>query len=121
MESTSGGLSVIAVRDFFQLKPVYDDSIVNNLKNYYGPLVRNVWKDLFEILSLTRIMSQTYDLRYAELLNSLPMVQHTKQNIDTFNSRVIGTVNVNEKYPLKIWHIFFTNDSVDIRYELKKK
>ena len=43
-----GGISVLAVGDFYQLKPVFDDWIVNNLKYDYGPLARNKWKDLFK-------------------------------------------------------------------------
>ena len=52
-----GGISVLAVGDFYQLKPVFDD--------------RNIWKDLFQIFVLEDIMRQKDDFEYAQLLNRL--------------------------------------------------
>ncbi|XP_052276203.1 uncharacterized protein LOC127875286 isoform X2 [Dreissena polymorpha] len=113
-----GGLSVIAVGDFYQLKPVFDDWIFNNLKDDYGPLARNLWKDLFEVFCLTQIMRQKDDAPYAELLNRLRTGDHNNEDISILKTRVIGTSYLTNEYPTNTTHIFMTNEKVDAHNDL---
>ena len=62
-----GGLSVIAVGDLFQLKPVFDKWIFENSKDGYSPLASNLWQKHFQMFELTQIMRQK-DKDFAEIL-----------------------------------------------------
>lgn len=48
-----GGISMITVGDLFQLKPVFDDWILENTKDSYGALATNIWKENFTLFELT--------------------------------------------------------------------
>ena len=63
-----GGLSVIAVGDLYQLKPVGDFLICLDLKEGASSLARNLWKELFTMYELVDIMRQKDDLAFAQLL-----------------------------------------------------
>ena len=84
-----GGLSVIAVGDLYQLKPVFDGWIFSDLKKDYGPLARNIWVDLFKIFSLQQVMRQKDDLLYAKLLNRLRDGNQTSADLDLLRNRTI--------------------------------
>ena len=66
-----GGLSVIAVGDLYQLKPVNDFLICLDLKEGASSLARNLWKELFTMYALADIMRQKDDLDCAHLLNRI--------------------------------------------------
>ena len=66
-----GGLSVIAVGDLYQLKPVGDKLIRLDLETGASSLVRNLWKERFTMYELVDIMRQKDDLDFAHLLNRL--------------------------------------------------
>ena len=51
-----GGLSVIAVGDFYQLKPVGDRLVFHDLVEDAKALAPNSWKDHFKIYELVDIM-----------------------------------------------------------------
>ena len=53
-----GGVSIIAIGDLFQLQPVMDDYIFNDLKTEYGILAPNLWQELFKMFELKKIMRQ---------------------------------------------------------------
>ena len=57
-----GGLSVIAVGDLYQLKPVVDKLICLDLEEGASSLARNLWKELFKMYELVDVMRQKYDL-----------------------------------------------------------
>ena len=63
-----GGLSVIAVGDLYQLKPVGDYLISLDLKAGASSLGQNLWKELFTMYELVDIMRQKDDLAFAQLL-----------------------------------------------------
>lgn len=50
------GISILAVGDLFQLKPVFDGWIFENLKDDYGPLALNILRDNFQVYNLNEIM-----------------------------------------------------------------
>ena len=56
-----GGINIIAVGDFYQLKPVKGQSIFEDYRENYGPLATNLWNENFKIYELTEIMRQKDD------------------------------------------------------------
>ena len=82
------GLSIIAVGDILQLKPVFDGWIFENLTEDYGPLAMNLWTDLFQVYHLIQIMRQKDSADFAKLLNRLRRGNHSKSDIDTLNTRM---------------------------------
>lgn len=73
-----GGLSIIAIGDLFQLKPVFDGWIFENLQDGY-PLATNLWIELFQVFELKEIMRQKEDKDFAKLLNRLREGVQTEQ------------------------------------------
>ena len=54
-----GGVSIIGIGDLFQLPPVFDGYIFNDIQNSeYSILVPNLWKKYFKMLELDEIMRQ---------------------------------------------------------------
>ncbi|PIK53898.1 hypothetical protein BSL78_09216 [Apostichopus japonicus] len=82
-----GGVSIIAVGDLFQLKPVFDGWIFNDLTEDYGPLASNLWKDHFMAFELTEIMRQKHDQSFAQLLNRLREGNQTDDDLRLLNTR----------------------------------
>ena len=72
------GLSVIAVGDLYQLKPVGDCLIRLDLKEGASSLAKNLWKELFTMYELVDIMRQKDNLIIAQLLNRLRLNEMTK-------------------------------------------
>ena len=82
-----GGVSLIAVGDLFQLKPVFDGWVFDDLRDDYGPLAINLWKEHFQYFCLSGIMRQKEDTKYAEILNRLRIESQTAEDIETLKSR----------------------------------
>ena len=72
---------MIYIGDLFQLKPVMDGWIFENLKANFGPLATNLWKDAVDMHELEEIMRQKNDKQFAELLNRLREGKHTFINV----------------------------------------
>jgi hypothetical protein len=68
--------------------------------------------------NLEEIMRQKDDFQYAQLLNRLHIGEHTKEDIDTLQTRVIAPCYMDKDYPLKEPHIFLTNELVVTHNEL---
>lgn len=66
-----GGISVVAVGDLFQLKPVMDSWIFTQRCDGLQVLGTNVLKDLCSFYELEEIMRQRDYLEFAQLLNRL--------------------------------------------------
>ncbi|KAK3103032.1 hypothetical protein FSP39_015922 [Pinctada imbricata] len=96
-----GGVSIIAVGDLFQLKPVMDSYIFSSPKSGYLPLATNLWTDLFSMVELTQIMRQADHKNFAELLNRLREGKQTQQDIDTLH------------FPSTSVHLYATNERVN--------
>ena len=102
-----GGLSVIAVGDLYQLKPVNDFLICLDLKVDASSLARNLWKELFTMYELVDIMRQKDDLAFAQLLNRLRMNEMTEEDKQKLQTRVFDRDAGN--YPKDAVHLFARN------------
>ena len=102
-----GGLSVIAVGDLYQLKPVSDFLICLDLKEDASSLARNLWKELFTMYELVDIMRQKDDLAFAQLLNRLRLNEMTEEDKQKLQTRVFDRDTGN--YPKDAVHLFARN------------
>jgi hypothetical protein len=75
-----GGKSVIAVGDLYQLKPVADSWIFEDLSKDASSLAPNLWQQNFTMFELTEIMRQKDDLKFAQLLNRLRHNEMTEED-----------------------------------------
>jgi len=114
--SPFGGVSVVAFGDFYQLLPVMDGFIFDDLSSSfscndeYRVLAPNLWKKLFTMFELTRIIRQQDSRPFAELLNRLRKGNHTAENLDLLHSRII--TQDSPRYPRSAQHLFKTNSQV---------
>ena len=99
-----GGLSVIAVGDLYQLKPVKDFLICLDLKEGASSLARNLWKELFTMYELVDIMRQKDDLDFAHLLNRLRMNEMTEEDKEKLQTRIVDRDS--DDYPKDALHLF---------------
>ena len=102
-----GGLSVIAVGDLYQLKPVGDFLICLDLKSGASSLARNLWKELFTMYELVDIMRQKDDLAFAQLLNRLRLNEMTEEDKQVLQTRVFDRDTGD--YPKDAVHLFARN------------
>ena len=106
-----GGLSVIAVGDLYQLKPVTGSWIFLDLNKESSSLARNLWKELFKLYELEDIMRQKDDLQFAHLLNRLRLNELTEKDQDTLQTRLISPES--KDYQKDLLHLFAENAGVD--------
>ena len=99
-----GGLSVIAVGDFYQLKPVGDRLVFHDLVEDAKALAPNSWKDHFKIYELVDIMRQKDDLKFAQLLNRLRLNEMTEEDKNDLRKRVVDRNS--SEYPRDAVHLF---------------
>ena len=105
-----GGIHVIAFGDLYQLSPVMDPWIFENLKSVGGILCPNLWKQNFLYYPLTEIMRQKEDYDFAMILNRIRVGKHTKQDIQILNSRCFSEENEQQSCML---HLYPTNEAVN--------
>ena len=105
-----GGLSVIAVGDLYQLKPVQDKMICLDLEKGASSLGRNLWKELFTMYELVDIMRQKDDLAFAQLLNRLRLNEMTEEDKQKLQNRVVNPDT--DDYPKDAVHLFAENSYV---------
>ncbi|XP_053360312.1 ATP-dependent DNA helicase PIF1-like [Clarias gariepinus] len=103
-----GGISCLAVGDFFQLPPlgkakplcVYEEDVLD------------FWKDNFQMVTLTEVMRQKEDLAFAELLNRLRVKQKTQALEEEDRALLIQAAKNREDCPHDALHVFATNKEV---------
>ena len=86
------GLSVIAVGDLYQLKPVGDRLTCLDLEKGASSLARNLWIELFKMYELVVITRQKDDLDFAPLLNRLRLNEMTEEEKKISCRHVLLTV-----------------------------
>ena len=110
-----GGLSVIAVGDLYQLKPVGDFFICLDLKEGASSLARNFWKELFTMYELVNIMRQKDDHAFAQLFNRFWLNEMTEEDKQKVQTHVFDRETVN--YPKDAVHLFAENFDVKQHYD----
>lgn len=108
---TFGGVSLIAIGDFFQLKPVFDGWIFEDITKGIASLAPNLWKDLFCMHELKQIMRQKDDMQSAELLNRLWENSLTDDDLVLLHPRTVTTDD--SAYHPNVTHLFVQNDLVN--------
>ena len=111
-----GGISIICVGDFHQLRPVKDSyvfQVPSSGKETYEQLVGPYLWDKFSFVELTEIMRQKDDMEFARALNSLANGILTEDDCDLFKSRQIKKENLDNVVSKNAIHLFCTNASVD--------
>ncbi|XP_062616288.1 uncharacterized protein LOC134278001 [Saccostrea cucullata] len=106
-----GGISIIAVGDFFQLKPVMDRWIFQDLNHGAQALANNLWKEHFCIFELDEIMRQKDDLEFAQLLNRLRYNIMTEEDMNVIHRCMI--TETSDNYPHHAPHLFTQNSKVN--------
>ncbi|XP_062580136.1 uncharacterized protein LOC134242119 [Saccostrea cucullata] len=104
-----GGVSVIAVGDFYQLPPVKqrkDERLYKENTSY--PV--DFWRDFFKIIELSEIMRQRQDVPFATALNNL-RIREPDQPL-TNETQVVIADCVREG-PEDVLHVFSTNEEVN--------
>ena len=104
-----GGVSVIAVGDFYQLPPV-KQSNSERLYNETGSYPVDYWKELFSIVQLNEIMRQREDLLFAEMLNTI----RTRTSDMSFPKEVRDMLlECTREGPPDVLHVYATNKEVN--------
>ncbi|XP_065926103.1 ATP-dependent DNA helicase PIF1-like [Magallana gigas] len=109
-----GGVSVIAVGDFYQLPPVKQRKDERLYKDNISYPVDH-WQELFKVVELSEIMRQKQDIPFAEVLNSL----RTRELQEPLTNETLSMLHecVREG-PDDVLHVYATNDEVN-NYNLK--
>ncbi|XP_062615266.1 uncharacterized protein LOC134277003, partial [Saccostrea cucullata] len=104
-----GGVSVIAVGDFYQLPPVKQRK---NERLYKENAVYPVdhWLDFFKVVELSEIMRQREDIPFAKALNSL-RCREVKEPLEYETNSILKEC-VREG-PNNVLHVYATNDEVN--------
>ena len=114
-----GGISIISVGDFHQLRPVKDSYVfqipTSSANDYDGLIGPYLWEK-FSFIELTEIMRQKDDQKFALALNNFANCCLTEDDIILFTSRIIQK-DCYENLPIKSIHLFSTNASVNAHSE----
>ncbi|KAI4871520.1 hypothetical protein NFI96_008876 [Prochilodus magdalenae] len=105
-----GGVSVLAVGDFFQLPPVGKGKALCISEDN----TLDIWRERFQIVTLTEIMRQKEDVAFAEMLNRL-RVKKKSESLCDGDRNLLATRTFAKKAdcPTDVLHIFATNKEVN--------
>ena len=108
-----GGIHVILVGDFYQLRPVGDGWIFANNSCDYTSLAPNLWQKHFKVFELTEIMRQKDDATFARLLNRIREGNQTDEDLNLLKSRSISFEDSKYQDLKNELHLFPCNAAVD--------
>ena len=95
-----GGVSIIAIGDLFQLQPVFDGYVFNDIQDSeYSILSPNLWKKYFTMYELNEIMKQRESKIFAEILNRLREGKHTEDDIAKIKERCVNESSCPKEAP----------------------
>lgn len=110
-EKLFGGLTIIVLGHFGQLRPVKDDYIFASSGNGMQRLAGNIlWKP-FVYFELTEIMRQKDDLLFAQALGRLSVGEMTSQDINLFKNRCFNEMSLPEEGKSAV-RLMWRNDDV---------
>ena len=102
-DSPFGGVSIIAVGDFYQLNPVGQEPVYTLTQGTLRSLSPNIWIANFNIFELDEIVRQSEDPGFASLLNRVRTGDHTEQDcIELLKLNETDTSNWSSE-PLKLY------------------
>ena len=106
-----GCVSIITIGDLFQLKPVMDGYIFNDVESLssYHILAPNLWKRYFRMFELDEIMQQRESKEFAEILNIFTKGKHTWSYLQKLKERCVEECSCPKEAP----HSFIQNAFVD--------
>lgn len=112
-ETTFGNISILAVGDLYQLRPVGQAHVFAKVNDAYAQLHKSgsLWKDEFTMLELDEIMRQKEDLAFAQLLCRLRCGTFTQKDIQSLQNRTI--TDDHPEYPNEALHVYAYNKHVD--------
>ncbi len=126
-----GGLNVILFGDLFQLRPVMDGWIFEELvKVHYdhmkkkqkkkrkltsaAALAPNIWKENFKCFELTEVMRQKDDQLFCDILNRMREGNHTDQDIRVIKQKCELKENEEPSDLLHVPHFYHTNNERNV-------
>ena len=105
-----GGVSIIAIGDLFQLQPVFDGYVFNDIQDFeYSILSPNLWEKYFTMYELSEIMRQRESKIFAEILNRLREGKHTDNDVAKIKERCVNESSC----PKEALRLFIQNAKVD--------
>jgi hypothetical protein len=107
------GLHAIFVGDLFQLKPVKDGYVFEDLKSGFNALGGNLLADNILMYELYQQMRQRDARVFADRLNRLREGEQTQEDIAFFETLVIDRNNPPPEYNVFIKHLFAANKKLD--------
>ena len=118
-DTTFGNVSILAVGDLYQLQPVAQPYIFDDVSDMYARLhgSGSLWTDEFSMVELDEIMRQRGDQEFAKLLCRVRKAECTDDDFEVLKSRAIE--NSNPNYPHDSLHVYRLNKDVD-QYNLSK-
>ena len=102
-KSIFGDVTIIAVGDLYQLRPVKQSFVFDFPDDDYAKLHDPLWYQ-FKFAELTEIMRQKDDKLFAELLNRVRTDSCTEADIKLLETRVIK--DTSEDYPYDSLHVY---------------
>ena len=103
-----GGMSVIAVGDFYQLPPVRQSKPLC----VYDPENIDLWRENFQMITLTEIMRQKDDVAFAEMLNRIRVKDKSEELSESDRALLSQAITEPAQRPADALHIFATNKQV---------
>lgn len=109
-----GDVSVLAVGDLYQLKPVLDSWVFSQVYSsvQLQCMGTNLWVDLFDFFELKEIMRQKDDHAFALLLNRLREGEYTEEDLSVLDQRKIETLGLTNDSIKHMPHLFCTRADV---------
>uniref|UniRef100_A0AAZ1X1B7 ATP-dependent DNA helicase n=1 Tax=Oreochromis aureus TaxID=47969 RepID=A0AAZ1X1B7_OREAU len=104
-----GGMSVLAVGDFYQLPPVRQSKPLC----VYDPEQIDLWQEHFQMITLTEIMRQKDDVAFAEMLNRIRVKEKTDELSQCDRDLLSQAMTAPEECPTEVLHIYATNKNVE--------
>lgn len=95
-----GGVTVLAFGDLFQLAPVGQRFVFQEVTDEYSRLAGSIWKDHFKIVELIEVMRQRDDQNFAKILNRLREGHHTEEDIYVFKDHVASPEDQTYSIPM---------------------